>query len=204
MLKRQLDRYPGRLDGGFDRVLHRTMPLLCELGLPETQLGLQTMTEQICACMEEQLEERFAQVQPEIRYVMDYIQEHLSEELTLEQVSHAANYQKTYFSRLFKAETSCSYSDYLFQIRMLHAQEMLYLTNLQISAVAEQCGFSDFSYFSLRFRQFCGMTPREWRNSCRETPTSEAAGSEPRSGSNIRILSCTETTDLNTDGLFDQ
>ena len=109
-----------------------------------------------------------AAVRPEIRKVMDYIADHYAEELPLEQVSGMVNYQNTYFSRLFKTETGCSYSDYVFRVRILRALELLGAKDLQIGEIAKKCGFSDISYFSMRFRQLCGMTPREWRDNYSE------------------------------------
>jgi AraC-like DNA-binding protein len=40
---------------------------------------------------------------------------------------------------------------------------LLCRAELPIGEIAAKCGFTDVSYFSMRFRQFCGMTPREWR-----------------------------------------
>ena len=167
-LIRLLDRYPGPLDNGFEQVLMRAVPLLKTLGLSEKQSGLQKMTDQICTAAEEQVRNDLIRVRPEIRLAMDYVHAHAGEELSLEQVSTIANFQSTYFSRLFKNETHCSFSDYLFQVRMLHAQELLRTTDFPVSDVAKNCGFSDLSYFGMRFRLFSGMTPREWRESVRK------------------------------------
>ena len=162
-LKKRLDHYAESVNTDFDKTLGEAAPLLKELGLSETQEGLQSMTEQICAKAEEQIRPETARIRPEIRQVMDYITAHPAEELPLEQASGIVSYQSTYFSRLFKAETGCSYSEYVFRVRMQCAQDKLRTTDLPIGEVAVKCGFSDVSYFSMRFRQFCGMTPREWR-----------------------------------------
>ena len=162
-LKRELDRYAGSVGTDFDKTLGQAAPLLKTLGLPEKQDGLQGMTERICAQAEEQIRPETARIRPEIRQVMDYITAHPGEELTLEQASGLVSYQSTYFSRLFKAETGCSYSEYVFRVRMLCAQDLLCRAELPIGEIAAKCGFTDVSYFSMRFRQFCGMTPRERR-----------------------------------------
>ena len=168
-LKARLDRYPGMLENGFETVLGNAVPLLHELELSDSQPGLWEMTGRICIKAEERINQVIRKVRPEILKVMGYIQAHLSEELTREKLSRLVSYDSAYLSKLFRAETGLSYIDYLFQSRMLRAREMLLETDDRISEISARCGFSDFSYFCARFRQFYGMTPREWRERNRET-----------------------------------
>ena len=93
---------------------------------------------------------------------------HLRENLTREGISKFVSYESAYFSRLFKTETGLSYTDYLLQLRILRAQELLSETDASISEIADQCGFSGSSYFSGCFRQLTGMTPHAWRENHRE------------------------------------
>ncbi|MBQ9156249.1 MAG: response regulator [Eubacterium sp.] len=102
-------------------------------------------------------------VRPKIRQALEYVSTHLHEELSLEQVSRVVGYEPTYFSRLFSKEMGFHYSDYLLMARMIYAQEMLLTGEAAIGEVSRRCGFSDAAYFSRRFRMFCGMTPRQWR-----------------------------------------
>lgn len=181
-LKPLLERYPGKLDKGFDSILDDADGLLRALDLSPSQSGLWEMTGRICEKMQEKLR-RFVGIRPEIYRVMAYIQSHLSENLPREQLSGLVNYESAYFSKLFKAETGMSCSDYLFHTRMLRAQELLRETNTPISEIAQTCGYLDYSYFSSRFRSFCGMTPREWRDGKsdkRSSPTDKAAGTKGR------------------------
>ncbi len=168
-LKSRLDRYPGALDEGFGRVLGNAADLLKALNLPVSQPGLWEMTGCICAAMEERVNRVIARVRPEIHRVMAHIQAHLAENLPRELLSDLANYDSAYFSKLFKAEVGMSCTDYLLQARILRAQELLRGTDMPISDIAARYGFFDSSYFSGRFRQICGMTPREWRDDHGET-----------------------------------
>ena len=162
-LKLRLDRYPGPLDEGFDRVLENAADLLAALDLSVSQPGLWEMTRNICVRMEDRVSRVLSAVRPEIRHAMTYIQTHLSENLSREQFSSLTNYGSTYFSRLFKAEVGMSYTDYVLQARLLSARDLLRSTDIPISEIARACGFHDVSYFIGRFREFQGMTPREWR-----------------------------------------
>ena len=167
-LKMRLDRYPGELEGGFKRLLRSAAPLLESLNLPASQTGLSEMTRSICDATEERLEQASIKVRPEIRRAMAYIQAHLTENIQREQLGKLVNYDSVYFSKLFKAELGMSYTDYLILVRMLRAQELLCQTDIPISDIVAQCGYADFSYFSGRFRQLCGVTPHEWRENHRE------------------------------------
>jgi two-component system response regulator YesN len=169
MLKLRLDRYPGALDEGFDRVLDNAADLLTALELSTSQSGLWEMTRNICVRMEDKVNRVLSRIRPEIRKAMTYIQTHLSENLSREQFSSLTNYGSTYFSRLFKAEVGMSYTDYVLQARLLSARDLLRSTDMPISEIARACGFHDVSYFIGRFREFQGMTPREWRENNGET-----------------------------------
>ena len=159
----QFSRYPGPLQNGFDRICRENEELLRMAGAHDSFGGLNEMTEWICEKTESRIRTSFQKIRPEIRQALDYIHNHLSEDLSLEQVCGVVGFHSRYFSRLFKSELRSSYSEYVMNARMLHAQALLKDTDLQVSEVAERCGFPDISYFSARFKQFCGQSPRQWR-----------------------------------------
>ncbi len=162
-LHEKLNHYPGPLQTGFDWICRENEELLRMMGSYGGFGGLNEMTEWICEKTESQIKTSFQKMRPEIRQALDYINNHLSEDLSLEQVCGVVGFHSRYFSKLFKSELGSSYSEYVMNARMLHAQALLRDTDLQVSEVAEQCGFSDISYFSARFKQFCGQSPRQWR-----------------------------------------
>jgi two-component system response regulator YesN len=126
------------------------------------------MTQWICENAEERLKQASPKIRAEIYKAMAYIQAHLTENIPREQIGKIVNYDSAYFSKRFKTELGMSYMDYLLHVRMLRAQELLSETDMPIGDIVTQCGYTDFSYFSGRFRQFCGVTPHEWRENKRE------------------------------------
>lgn len=68
-----------------------------------------------------------------------------------------------YLSALYKQTTGMTFSDYLLQVRMTHAQELLQNPNLPTSRIAQMTGFGEESYFRKKFRQYFGMSVREYR-----------------------------------------
>ncbi|MBQ7363709.1 MAG: helix-turn-helix transcriptional regulator [Clostridia bacterium] len=60
-----------------------------------------------------------------------------------------------------------SIQDYLFSVVISEASELVTNTNLPFLEISERLGFSDQFYFSRRFKQKYGLSPREYRNKTR-------------------------------------
>ena len=68
-----------------------------------------------------------------------------------------------YLSRLFKKEKNISLTDYIVQEKLKMASAMLRSTNLPVSVIASNIGYTNFSYFTQVFRKSYGMSPSEYR-----------------------------------------
>lgn len=158
-----LRQYPGNLSGGWDLVRARGERALQALGVHEQPGSLSALTARICECGEDFAARVAYSLKPEILTVITYIDGHLKEELSASQVSALIGYQSKYFSRLFKNEMGCNYSDYVTSRRIGRARELLQETALPVQQIAEMCGFSEVSYFSSRFKQETGMSPKQMR-----------------------------------------
>ena len=98
-----------------------------------------------------------------IRQAKLYIQERYAEPLTLNLVSAVVGLSPSYFSMVFKRETGRNFVDYLLEVRMEAAKELLVGTNLGIGEIAEKVGYNDMKYFYKRFKQSMGVSLREYR-----------------------------------------
>jgi AraC family transcriptional regulator len=67
-----------------------------------------------------------------------------------------------HFTHLFKAEISKSPMQYLKEVRMQQAQQMLMETSLSVKEVVSAVGLSDRSHFSREFKTLHGLTPKEF------------------------------------------
>ena len=70
---------------------------------------------------------------------------------------------ETYFRRLFKSEFGVCPVQYLLQLRIAQAKNLLTYGKAKISEVATASGFSDIYYFSRQFKKQTGLTPTEYK-----------------------------------------
>lgn len=92
-----------------------------------------------------------------------YIREHINEELSREELAQMVYISPTHLGRLFKKKYDTTMVDYITDMRIQLAEELLKEGRLTVSAVAEKTGFHNYSYFTKTFKKYKGMTPREYR-----------------------------------------
>lgn len=94
-----------------------------------------------------------------------YIWENLEKPLTIEKLSLLCNMSSTSFKSNFKLIYGCPVHQYVNTVRMQVAAYKLVRTSEKISAVARSVGFKTENKFAVRFAEFYGKTPREYRKS---------------------------------------
>ena len=98
-----------------------------------------------------------------IHQIASFIYDHVSEEVSLSQLSRHFALSQTYLSRTFKRATGFGIKEYLVNLRIQKACELLLNTQLSITAISEKCGFNDSNYFGDAFKKSIGVSPREYR-----------------------------------------
>jgi len=96
--------------------------------------------------------------------IYQYICDHYGEEITSRDAAKVFNLDHSYFCRLFKRNFSEPFQLYLSKFRVEKARRQLRDTDRSISEIASEAGFNSFSYFSKKFKEYVGMTPKEYRN----------------------------------------
>lgn len=94
--------------------------------------------------------------------ISKYISTHFQEPLTLKELSKEFAMSESHLSRKFKAHTGIGINEYITYVRITKAEKLLRETNLPITEVAEQCGYSDSNYFSTVFKRIKGITPQRY------------------------------------------
>lgn len=87
----------------------------------------------------------------------------LSAHLSLSALAKAQGVSAPYLSTVFRRETGKTVSEYVRAKRMERAAHLLATTQLQVQAVAAECGILDLQYFSKLFRRVHGCAPKEYR-----------------------------------------
>ena len=102
---------------------------------------------------------------PLIRQAKEYIEHHYADpELSLNEVAAQANLSASHFSAVFSQETGQTFKEYLTQIRISKAKELLRMTMLRSAEIAYQVGYNDPHYFSSVFKKHTGLSPIEFRS----------------------------------------
>ena len=96
--------------------------------------------------------------------IMRWIERHFAEDVSLERIAEAIHLSKYYVSRVFRAETGGSLTDYVTARRIKQACRLLQTTTMPIEKVGAEVGLPDVSYFIQLFRKAVGTTPLKYRN----------------------------------------
>ena len=100
-----------------------------------------------------------------INRVIDYIETHLDEELNLQTLAGVANFSPYHFHRIFHAMTGESLYRFIQRLRLEKAASQLCAgTDMTITRIALDCGFSSSAAFSRAFREYFNVSPSEWRS----------------------------------------
>ena len=96
--------------------------------------------------------------------ITSYLQEHLCEEISLTLLSEKFHLNPQYISQLFRSEIGVNFLTYLTDIRMEHARKLLISTDLSITNIAMESGYSDYRVFTKVFKKAEGVTPSQYRH----------------------------------------
>ncbi len=97
-----------------------------------------------------------------IQKALEYIRENYSEVNATDVASHCG-LSYSYFSRIFKKIMHKSFNEYLNYVRLTEAERLLAGTELEITEIALETGFSSTSYFIDKFKKQFGVTPKQFR-----------------------------------------
>jgi AraC-like DNA-binding protein len=110
--------------------------------------------------------------------VLSFIERHYAESITVDRLSGIAAMSESSLMRAFRKVTGKSPIDYVVQLRIAKAAELLRNSDLSVTEISFRCGFNDSNYFSRQFRRVMGRSPREYR---RSQPEARQRGGAARS-----------------------
>ena len=96
-----------------------------------------------------------------MRKAINYIREHYKDDISIGDVAEEACIGERYLRKIFSQHLNLSPVDYLNQIRINKAIELLRITELSVKEVCFECGFRSPQYFSRIFKQLVGVSPSD-------------------------------------------
>ena len=97
-----------------------------------------------------------------IEKTVKYINENISADLSLKALAENVSFSPIHFHNCFKEAMGKTLHEYIENERLKIATELLITTDMTLSEIAYQCGFSSQAYFSYVFKQKMCLTPREY------------------------------------------
>lgn len=101
---------------------------------------------------------------PAVAEIVAYIENHFEDEgLSLQRIADKMYLTPSYICVIFKEETCATINQYISNIRMDKAKELLKDNRIKVKDVAARVGYSDSNYFTKLFKKQLGLTPNEYR-----------------------------------------
>ncbi len=100
----------------------------------------------------------------EVSSVADYMSKNYKNALSVSEYAAMCHLSKSRFEHVFKEYTGTTPLGYIFKMRSEAAMNLLENTDLRISQIAEEVGFTDANYFTRVFKKYTGTSPVKFRN----------------------------------------
>ena len=94
--------------------------------------------------------------------VAAYLQQHYDEDLSLKDLANLFFITPTYLSKWFKDKTGATITQFVENLRMERARELLEYTSLSVGEIGRRVGYEDSNYFSRVFKKIYGIPPSKW------------------------------------------
>ncbi|MBP3391232.1 MAG: helix-turn-helix transcriptional regulator [Clostridia bacterium] len=99
----------------------------------------------------------------EINKVLLYIHNQYNKQITLDELSRMIHFNKCYFVKIFRSLVGMSPYEYIINLRINEAKQLLINTSFSVNKIADQIGFLDTNNFIRRFRSRTGVSPLQYR-----------------------------------------
>ncbi|MDM9379867.1 AraC family transcriptional regulator [Chlorogloeopsis sp. ULAP01] len=98
--------------------------------------------------------------QEQVSRTIDYMHAHLDQDISLEVLAQSVNLSPSHLRRLFKQATGMAPHQYLINLRINRAKELLLSGGFSVNEVAAEVGFADQSHLHRHFKRIFGVTPK--------------------------------------------
>ena len=95
--------------------------------------------------------------------VISYIRQHFTEEIQVKQIAALIPMNHTAFCRYFKEKSSKTMTEYIQELRISYACQLISESTESISQICFRCGFNNIPHFNRIFKRYKKLTPTEYR-----------------------------------------
>lgn len=95
--------------------------------------------------------------------IYEYILQHFTQDITLDEVAARAHISSSAFCRYFKARTKRTLKEFINDLRINLACQLLEENRLSITQICFEAGFNNISNFNRRFKEIKGITPQQYK-----------------------------------------
>lgn len=99
--------------------------------------------------------------------VIGFMEDHLYGKFTIDELSRTMSFSKTYVSQYFVKITGYSIIDYFNMMKVNEAKRLIRESGRNFCEISELLMFSNSHYFSTTFKRYTGMTPTQYKRSCK-------------------------------------
>lgn len=98
-----------------------------------------------------------------VRLARQYVDDHTERDCSLQEVADFVRLSPNYFSAVFSEEVGMTFKDYVTEVKIAKAKQLLLSTNDKISVISEKIGYRDAKYFSRLFEKKVSLKPAQYR-----------------------------------------
>ena len=95
--------------------------------------------------------------------ITDYLHENVYNKLSLEDICSKVNYSRSFLCKIFKEQMGETLFSYFNRIKTEEAKKLLEETDLSVTTVSKELGFTDIKYFGALFKKSEGISPTEYK-----------------------------------------
>lgn len=107
-------------------------------------------------------------ITPQTLKIIRYINKNCRKKLTIGSLSAQFDLSESCLSKMFKRETGYNVGEFILNVRINEAKQLLSSANLSVNEIADELGFSSANYFGLIFKQKVGLSPLGYKRWLKE------------------------------------
>ncbi len=149
--------------GKVERVFAKTDSLARGAMRRKEEFAMNALEEVLLWCDAANPRSEQARMDSRVQTAMDYMCQHIADDISLDTLAQVSGLSVSRLAHLFRQHTGVTPLQFLEQQRLDRAAQLLELTSRPIQSIAEEVGFDNPFYFSLRFKRHVGRCPRDYR-----------------------------------------